>query len=169
MLTRLPSSNGWQTLIPTSSGTADPKTSSTQPASLSTDEPNITPPKQPDYMEVFPVRPGERYVTYQMWDLYPDWHRDAACLGQADQLFFGASEPDIRPPYNLGDIKKAKTLCGGCPVSALCLRTALENREEYGVWAGTTRKQRKKMLHAIDAGVTNIETLIVAYEEYRSA
>ena len=131
--------------------------------------PSFTHSTLPDYDQVFPVRPGERYVTYQMWELYPDWHKDAACLGSEDKLFFGASEPDIRPPYNLGDIKKAKTLCGGCPVSALCLRTALENREEYGVWAGTTRKQRKKMLHAIDAGVTSIEILIVAYEEYRSA
>lgn len=104
-----------------------------------------------------------------MWDLYPNWHQQALCVGEKEELFFGASEPNIRPPYNLGDIKRAKALCGGCPVAALCLRSALINREEYGVWAGTTRKQRKKMLHALDAGLVNIDALVIAYEEQKSA
>jgi WhiB family redox-sensing transcriptional regulator len=119
-----------------------------------------------DFVLDISVVPGERYVTYQLYDLYPGWHRDALCVGERDELFFGASEPDIRPPYNLADIKRAKAMCGGCPVAAACLRSALQNREEYGVWAGTTRKQRRKMLAAIDSGITDVETLVRAYEEY---
>src|SRR4051794_18606593 len=106
MPTRLQSRTGCEIDIPTFIDSAgSPKTSSTLRASPSTEETSQPPSTVPDYFQLFPVHPGERYVTYQMWDLYPDWHKDAACLGSEDKLFFGASEPDIRPPYNLGDIK----------------------------------------------------------------
>lgn len=37
-----------------------------------------------------------------------------------------------------------KTVCSDCPVWRECLRWAIEN-EEVGIWAGTTRWQRKRM------------------------
>lgn len=104
-------------------------------------------------------------VAASITGMYPEWHYQASCAGTNDELFFGSSEPDIRPPYNLADINKAKKLCGGCPVSAACLRAALVNREEYGVWAGTTRKQRHKMLKAVEEGIVTINQLVLAFEE----
>lgn len=98
-----------------------------------------------------------------MPDMYPSWHKKASCLGVTDEVFFGSSEPDKRPPYTLGDIKRAQAVCGGCPVSAACLRAALINREEYGVWAGTTRKQRRAMLGAIDSGEVTVDSIVLAF------
>lgn len=34
------------------------------------------------------------------------------------------------------DVEHAKTLCGDCPVQAMCLAGALERREPWGVWGG---------------------------------
>lgn len=36
--------------------------------------------------------------------------------------------------------------CAGCPVINQCLTYALENREDEGVWGGTTPKQRRNLL-----------------------
>lgn len=43
------------------------------------------------------------------------------------ELYFAAA-PD--------HLEQAKTLCGGCPLRALCLQTALAAREPWGVWGG---------------------------------
>ena len=37
---------------------------------------------------------------------------------------------------DLYDIARAKAICAKCPVSSLCLRTALERQEPWGVWGG---------------------------------
>jgi len=37
----------------------------------------------------------------------------------------------------------AKTMCGTCPVRGLCLEYAVEAREEYGVWGGTSPMDRR--------------------------
>jgi WhiB family redox-sensing transcriptional regulator len=37
---------------------------------------------------------------------------------------------------DLFDIARAKSICSKCPVSALCLDTALARAEPYGVWGG---------------------------------
>ena len=58
------------------------------------------------------------------------WEQDAACRnlgGEFTSLFF-ADE--------LHDIARAKRICATCPVMAMCLETALENREPWGVWGG---------------------------------
>jgi hypothetical protein len=99
--------------------------------------------------------------------LYPEWHRKARCLGADMETFFGASEPDVRPPYNLADIKKARDVCEQCPVAAECLRNALQNREQYGVWAGTTRKQRKAIIARIDSGEVSIDEVVEKFEANR--
>ena len=38
------------------------------------------------------------------------------------------------------------TICRGCPVSAECLEWALETRVRYGIWGGTTERERRRML-----------------------
>lgn len=34
------------------------------------------------------------------------------------------------------DVEQAKALCGSCPLKQMCLETALELREPWGVWGG---------------------------------
>ncbi len=38
-----------------------------------------------------------------------------------------------------------KAVCGRCSVAAACLAYSLDNREEYGIWAGTTPADRDDM------------------------
>ena len=171
MLTSWPSKSGSQTSTlsyPDSVETT--KTSSTPPASLCMAEQSQKRWKPVDSVlyEDLPAPAEETPRFLNVTSLYPDWHKQALCVGKSDVLFFGASDPDTRPPYTLGDIKRAKAICHQCPVAAMCLRSALVNREEYGVWAGTTRKQRKRWLSAIDARQITVESVVTAYEEARS-
>lgn len=114
--------------------------------------------KHPDWV-VYEDEPAPREEPLEflnMANLYPEWHLRASCNDTSDSLFFGSNEPDMRPPYTLGEIKRARSLCADCPVFRDCLRSSLENREAFGVWAGSTSKQRRKMLGRIDAGESTI-------------
>ena len=64
-----------------------------------------------------------------------DWTTRAKCRGMADGLFPEAA-----------DQKRARTICGGCPVRYECLAEALDNRIEWGVWGGMTERERRQLL-----------------------
>lgn len=58
-----------------------------------------------------------------------EWSEEAACKGtQADEKWFSKS-PDIALLLRV-------KYCNRCPVLDECREYALENRPEYGVWAG---------------------------------
>ncbi len=42
--------------------------------------------------------------------------------------------------------RKATGICRNCPVIADCLADALDNHMEFGVWGGTTERQRRALL-----------------------
>lgn len=46
------------------------------------------------------------------------------------------TEPELYFAEQPADIERAKVLCGGCPLRQMCLETALELREPWGVWGG---------------------------------
>jgi WhiB family redox-sensing transcriptional regulator len=99
--------------------------------------------------------------------LWPEWHAKARCLGDTGTTFFGSPEPTERPPYTTSDIKKAKEQCAVCPVFETCLRQAINGVEEYGVWAGTTTKERQKYFRLIRKGLATGEQIIEAILERR--
>ena len=76
------------------------------------------------------------------------WRDAAACLGTdyADLWF----EHDYAPPP-----LAVRQICGSCPVQTQCLDYALQNNEEYGVWGGTTPRQRRAMRRSIQHGTWN--------------
>ncbi len=47
-----------------------------------------------------------------------------------------ANNPELWFAESPSDVEFAKTLCGDCPVRAMCLDGALERREPWGVWGG---------------------------------
>ena len=59
----------------------------------------------------------------------------AKCRGMEDGLFPEAA-----------DQKRARTVCGGCPVRFECLAEALDNQIEWGVWGGMTERERRAIL-----------------------
>lgn len=75
------------------------------------------------------------------------WQDLAACLD--------ATNPEIFFPPRGGTTREAKLFCDGntdpkkgptrlpCPVRSACLRYALGNREQFGVWGGVASKKRR--------------------------
>lgn len=68
----------------------------------------------------------------------PAWHAQAACRGRGTADFFPARGESVEP---------ARAVCRGCTVQVECLGYALEAEEPrlFGIWAGTTDRQRLKL------------------------
>lgn len=66
----------------------------------------------------------------------PDWYELAECRGAPQELFF---------PERGESTKPAKEMCTRCPVSVECLAWALDHREKFGVWGGTSERERRRM------------------------
>lgn len=63
-------------------------------------------------------------------------------------LVFGACRqvgPDLFFPQSAAEEAEALRICSTCPVLDECLDYALEAGETYGVWGGTTEKQRRRL------------------------
>lgn len=52
--------------------------------------------------------------------------------------------------YDELGVARAKAVCAGCPVREACLEFALANDERWGVWGGTSERQRRAMRAASD-------------------
>ena len=68
-----------------------------------------------------------------------EWTADAECKGVDPDLFF---------PQGKGDnatIRAAKAICAVCPVADECLDYALRTGQKFGVWGGTSERERKAM------------------------
>lgn len=66
-----------------------------------------------------------------------DWQYRAQCKNYPPSAFF--------PSDGVG-VDAAKKICGECAVKSLCLEYALENRNDHGVWGGTSERERKRIL-----------------------
>ena len=70
------------------------------------------------------------------------WRDYAACLGQETDLFF--PEPGTKGAAKQAE--EVKAFCKICFVSSDCLEYALKNEEAFGIWGGTTPKERSRIL-----------------------
>lgn len=62
---------------------------------------------------------------------------DAALCAQVDpEAFF----PEVG-----GSTFHAKNVCASCEVRSQCLEYALRNDERYGIWGGTSERERRRM------------------------
>ena len=67
------------------------------------------------------------------------WQLGAACL----QLPAAIAGADFFPENRRSEgAKLAKQFCGVCQVRQQCLRFALDNDEQYGIWGGTDPRER---------------------------
>ena len=73
--------------------------------------------------------------------LRPDWRNYAACRDADPELFF--PDRDIRSAR--AQLKTAKLICRGCPVSTTCLSWALASGQEAGIWGGLTEEERRRL------------------------
>lgn len=69
------------------------------------------------------------------------WRDNALCLAEDPELFFPLGEGQ----RSLAGIERAKAICQTCPALTICLDFAMSNDIEYGVWGGTTPRERRNM------------------------
>jgi WhiB family redox-sensing transcriptional regulator len=73
-------------------------------------------------------------MTVRYRDRPGPWINRAACTGIDPELFFPSRGESADP---------ARAVCAGCPVRAECLDHALANVEMFGVWGGTSERERR--------------------------
>jgi WhiB family transcriptional regulator, redox-sensing transcriptional regulator len=71
---------------------------------------------------------------------------DVQEMGWVDQaLCTEVDTGDLWFPEKGGSSRQAKRVCAGCPVRQACLEYALEHDIRWGVWGGTSERQRRSM------------------------
>jgi WhiB family redox-sensing transcriptional regulator len=65
-----------------------------------------------------------------------DWQAYARCTEVDPEIFF---------PERGGSSKAARAVCSTCPVRAECLEYALNNKEQFGIWGGTSERERRRL------------------------
>ncbi|WUS68753.1 WhiB family transcriptional regulator [Kitasatospora sp. NBC_01246] len=70
--------------------------------------------------------------------------RGAACKGVDTDLFYPDPE-EIGPAAEWAE-RRAKMICAGCPVRAMCLADALDRREPAGIFGGLNEHERRPLL-----------------------
>lgn len=73
----------------------------------------------------------------------PFWDDHAACKDTDVALFYGGVDG---MPQSTRMLRAAKKVCATCPVRVDCLVTALNNQDKHGVWGGTTRNERMRLM-----------------------
>jgi WhiB family redox-sensing transcriptional regulator len=75
------------------------------------------------------------------------WMDRASCVEEDPELFFpvGASK------WAMHDLELARRVCRGCAVRARCLERALKVGAEFGIWAGTTPVDRRRIRRRAEA------------------
>ena len=68
-------------------------------------------------------------------ELIPGALSSAACTNADPDLFFPEDGDEL-------SARRAKRICGACPVRAACLAGALARGEEYGIFGGLTAEER---------------------------
>ena len=101
---------------------------------------------------------SERWVLFSYSDLIPEWQAQAHCKGVGHDMYFG--NEDEQPTMSIKQVRNAAKLCDVCPVFVECLTHALTVREEYGVWAGTSGRTRRRLFALLDRGDYTIEQLV---------
>ncbi len=68
--------------------------------------------------------------------IHLDWQTRAACRGMGSDLFFPTRGDALGP---------ATRICARCPVLEECRTTALDDPSLYGIWAGTSVRERRRL------------------------
>lgn len=82
--------------------------------------------------------PQEELFTF-IESFRPEWHQRAACAGMV-------SSPDDPDPFFPGrgeSARPAREVCQQCPVKRECLEAGLSAGYFFGIWGGTTERERR--------------------------
>lgn len=77
----------------------------------------------------------------------PGWMDQGSCRDHPQEMFYGsedrANKARHHPNLTVDEVAKARRVCNSCPVQMECLDFAIRNREEFGIWGGSTAGQRR--------------------------
>jgi|TARA_B110001454_G_C12709424_1_gene430069 hypothetical protein len=68
-----------------------------------------------------------------------DWTLKALCKDLETDIFY---------PQRGESTVIIKTICRACPVVKPCLEYAMRNMEKFGIWGGTSERERRRMRSA---------------------
>src|SRR6516164_1126368 len=82
--------------------------------------------------------------------MFPPWLEGAKCRGLPGNLFYAEYQ------HNNSQVQEARSVClgthpdhpGRCPVLEACLDYAIENGGRWGVWGGTSERERRRIARA---------------------
>lgn len=73
------------------------------------------------------------------------WKVDARCAEEQWRDWF---PPRFFWPERGASLVEVKKFCAACPVNDACREYALAHRERYGIWGGTSERERLRILKA---------------------
>lgn len=79
-----------------------------------------------------------------VFKLLPDWD-DPALAWQDEALCAEVGDDDLWFPPKGGSTRTAKAICARCPVREPCLEYALANDDHFGIFGGTTERDRRRI------------------------
>ncbi|MGH2731307.1 MAG: WhiB family transcriptional regulator [Actinomycetota bacterium] len=65
-----------------------------------------------------------------------EWQVNARCTEVDPEIFF---------PERGGSSRAARAVCADCTVRLECLEYALNNKEQFGIWGGTSERERRRL------------------------
>lgn len=74
-------------------------------------------------------------------EIRTDWYAHGACLG---------IHPDHFHPDRGESTHEAKAICSTCPVRVECLDWALTTHQKFGIWGGTSERERRRIRRRLD-------------------
>jgi WhiB family transcriptional regulator, redox-sensing transcriptional regulator len=101
--------------------------------------PNAPTPKPQDDTDLLALAVSVGVIRTQTW-------RDEGLCAQID--------PDLWFPEKGESTRAAKEVCAACPVTEECLAYAMTGEIRFGVWGGTSERERKKLKAAAEAAST---------------
>ena len=75
-----------------------------------------------------------------------NWTNRALCKNLDTELFF---------PQRGESTVHVKMVCRACPVVKPCLEYSMRNMEKFGVWGGTSERERRRMRSAKTRSIKN--------------
>lgn len=86
-------------------------------------------------------------IARDAFSVLPEWMDDQRVKCKGLTSFFFPNRPS-------SEVAKAKAVCNGldgnraCPMRETCIRHAIDNHEPYGVWGGTSERDRRRIHQA---------------------
>ena len=99
-----------------------------------------------------------------LWEIgRPSWHKDTACFETGTMAFFPQDPEEERSGFMDATMRRRiQDICGNCPMLIACFKTSIENRDEYGYWAGIGPTTRFRILRDIKQGQITLPELVAA-------